>query len=96
MTSSLAISVSDDGLALVPEHDQAASLVPADAACAPQRQFWETEHTRPDFQPSNEAAPELVAATANYLGECMRHPYLPVSEIRARQFARIKELVELA
>ncbi|WP_375787131.1 phenylacetate--CoA ligase family protein [Bradyrhizobium sp. Pha-3] len=97
MTSALAISVSDDGLALVPEHDQAAAtLVPADAASVPQRQFWETEHTRPDFQPSNEAAPELVAATANYLGECMRHPYLPVSEIRARQFARIKELVELA
>ncbi|MDF6623946.1 hypothetical protein NLP77_25530, partial [Escherichia coli] len=84
---------SDDSLALVPEHDQAAaSLVPA----VPQRQFWETEHTRPDFQPSSDAAPELVAATANYLGECMRHPYLPVSEIRARQLARIKELVELA
>ncbi|GAB6996396.1 MAG: hypothetical protein CFE30_29815 [Bradyrhizobium sp. PARBB1] len=93
MTSTLAISTSDDSLALVPEHDQAAaSLVPA----VPQRQFWETEHTRPDFQPSSDAAPELVAATANYLGECMRHPYLPVSEIRARQLARIKELVELA
>ncbi|KIU47198.1 hypothetical protein QU42_08045 [Bradyrhizobium sp. UASWS1016] len=94
MTSTLAISTADDSLALVPEHDQAAaSLVPA---APPQRQFWETEHTRPDFQPSDDAAPELVAATANYLGECMRHPYLPVSEIRARQFARIKELVELA
>ncbi len=89
MTSTLAISTSDDSLALVPEHDQAAaSLVPA--ATVPQRQFWETEHTRPDFQLSDDAAPELVAATANYLGECMRHPYLPVAEIRARQFARTK------
>ena len=26
----------------------------------------------------------------------MAHPYLPVEEIRAQQFARIKELVEMA
>ena len=32
----------------------------------------------------------------NYLGKCMAHPYLPVDEIRAQQFARIKELVEMA
>ena len=63
---------------------------------APLLQFWESEHTRPDFEPSNDYAPKLIAAAKNYLGECLRHPYLPVSEIRAQQFARIKELVELA
>ena len=100
MESPFATHASDNGeLALAPEcDDAAASLVPAQVNDGgPVRlQFWETEHTRPDFQPSNDAAPELVAATESYLGECMRHPYLPVSEIRARQFARIKELVELA
>lgn len=99
MNSLTATRVSAGTDLVVPERDQAAAtLVPAEAndTGATQRQFWETEHTRPDFEPSNEAAPELVAATENYLGECLRHPYLPVSEIRARQFARIKELVELA
>jgi phenylacetate-CoA ligase len=94
-----------DDIALLPKLDQAApsistepcSATQANDVPAPDRlQFWESEHTRPGFQSSNEAAPELVAAAENYLGECMQHPYLPVSEIRARQFARIKELVEMA
>jgi phenylacetate-CoA ligase len=60
-------------------------------------QFWESEHTRPTYKSSDDGTPpELIAAAENYLGECMRNPYLPVSEIRARQVARIKELVALA
>jgi len=95
MESSLAVQVSQDDVASTCDQ---ASLVPAAANdAAPRRlQFWESEHTRPDFEPGGDAAPGLVAATENYLGECMRHPYLPVAEIRARQLARIRELVELA
>ncbi len=64
---------------------------------APERlQFWEAEHTRPGFTTSDEEAPELVAAAENYLGTCMAHPYLPVSQIRDQQLARIKDLVEMA
>jgi phenylacetate-CoA ligase len=59
-------------------------------------QFWESEHTRPDDSPGGDDTPDLVAAAESYLGPCMRHPYLPVAEIRAQQLARIKELVELA
>lgn len=104
--SSVATEAFNGGdLALLPKREQAASssnvgthtvTQAKDASSAGRLQFWESEHTRPGFQCGNEEAPELVAATENYLGECMRHPYLPVSEIRAQQFARIKELVELA
>jgi len=95
--SRLATEASADNVALVPDCDQAVSSACETSHAAPERlQFWESEHTRPDFQPGGEAAPELVAATDNYLGECMRHPYLPVATIRDKQFARIKELVELA
>jgi phenylacetate-CoA ligase len=63
---------------------------------APPLQFWEAEHTRPDFEQGGDSNAELVAATENYLGRCLAHPYLPVAEIRAQQFARIKQLVEMA
>jgi phenylacetate-CoA ligase len=96
----IATQVSNNGdLALVPKRDQAASSSNLESLVtvqAPSLQFWESEHTRPDFPPGNGGASKLVAAAENYLGECLRHPYLPVSEIRTRQFARIKELVELA
>jgi phenylacetate-CoA ligase len=84
--SNIAIKVSNSDLALMPD----------EAPAADRLQFWESDHTRPGFKSGNETDPALVAAADNYLGECMRHPYLPVSEIRAQQFARIKELVELA
>ena len=97
-------SGSDDVALLLQVDDAATSVSPepcgfaqSNTASAPDRlQFWEAEHTRPGFQSSNEDAPELVAAAKNYLGTCMQHPYLPVSDIRAQQFARIKELVEMA
>ena len=40
--------------------------------------------------------PDLINVANNYLEKCMAHPYLPVEEIRAQQFARIKELVKMA
>lgn len=95
--SRLATEASADNVALAPDSDQALSSACETSDAAPDRlQFWESEHTRPDFQPGGEAVPELVAAADNYLGECMRHPYLPVATIRDKQLARIKELVELA
>jgi phenylacetate-CoA ligase len=99
-----ATETSTDDLAVLPKPDEATALsyvdshdatLANDTSGGATLQFWESEHTRPGFQSGNEGTPELVAATESYLGECMRHPYLPVSEIRA-QFARIKELVELA
>src|ERR1700690_429507 len=98
-------AMGSEDLVVLPESDGAAcpidvmdhDAIEADGAPASDRlQFWESEHTRPGFQSGNQEAPELVAAAKNYLGECMRHPYLPVSQIRAQQFARIRELVELA
>ena len=101
--SSIAIETLDSGdLALPPDaagspsHVESHEAKLADDATADRLQFWESEHTRPGFKSSNETDPELVAAADNYLGACLRHPYLPVSEIRAQQLARIKELVELA
>ena len=97
-----ATETSTGNLAVLPELDQATSIAPDDATAthgvtaADTLQFWESEHTRPDFQPDNVGTSDLVEATESYLGKCMRHPYLPVSEIRAQQFARIKELVEMA
>ena len=90
------VSTGDD-LALLDHATSSNSVAPESNMSAPDRlQFWEAEHTRPGFQTGDQESPELVAAAENYLGKCMAHPYLPVSEIRAQQFARIKQLVEMA
>jgi phenylacetate-CoA ligase len=69
----------------------------APTAGAPNRlQFWEAEHTRPEFEQGGEENSDLINVANNYLEKCMAHPYLPVEEIRAQQFARIKELVKMA
>ena len=67
------------------------------APTAPNRlQFWEAEHTRPEFEQGGEENADLINVANSYLDKCMAHPYLPVEEIRAQQFARVKELVEMA
>jgi len=105
MNTASAFETSIDNTDVLSRPDEAAALsyiesdeaTLANVTAAPDTlQFWESEHTRPDFQTGSGGNDELVAATESYLGKCMRHPYLPVSEIRAQQFARIKELVELA
>jgi phenylacetate-CoA ligase len=105
MDTASAFETSIDNADVLPRPDEVAALsyiesdeaTLANGAVAPDTlQFWESEHTRPDFQQGGGGNQELIAATESYLGKCMRHPYLPVPEIRAQQFARIKELVELA
>ena len=59
-------------------------------------EIWESEHTRPTWLRSSGDGPDLVGAAANYLPTALKHPYLPVAEIRSQQLARIRELVELA
>jgi phenylacetate-CoA ligase len=60
-------------------------------------EFWESEHTRPVYRPSNGNSSEVLNNVLDsYYTECMQHPFLPVAEIRKRQLTRIKELVELA
>jgi phenylacetate-CoA ligase len=59
-------------------------------------EIWESEHTRPTWLRSSGEGPDLVGATANYLPTALKHPYLPVAEIRSQQLARMRELVELA
>ena len=67
------------------------------APTAPNRlQFWEAEHTRPEFEQGGEENADLINVANSYLDKCMAHPYLPVAEIRAQQLARMKELVEMA
>jgi phenylacetate-CoA ligase len=75
-----------------------AKNVQASQVQAPRRLvFWESEHTRPpELRISSGAVEELIGATSNYLQVAMKHPYLPVSQIRAQQLARIRQLVELA
>src|ERR1700690_435096 len=69
----------------------------APASAAPNRlQFWEAEHTRPEFEQGGEENADLINVANSYLDTCMAHPYLPVEEIRAQQLARIKELVTMA
>src|SRR5208282_3072100 len=72
--------------------------VQASQVQAPRRLvFWESEHTRPpELRISSGAVEELIGATSNYLQVAMKHPYLPVSQIRAQQLARMRQLVELA
>jgi phenylacetate-CoA ligase len=90
-------SFSND-FAEAPQLDQTAISTGApQTVTAPNRlQFWEAEHTRPDFQQGGEENADLINVANSYLDKCMAHPYLPVEEIRAQQFARIKELVEMA
>ena len=72
------------------------STNPAPAAAPNRLQFWEAEHTRPEFEQGGEENSDLINVANSYLEKCMAHPYLPVEEIRAQQFARIKELVKMA
>jgi phenylacetate-CoA ligase len=75
----------------------APSLVPRQTPPARARfEFWESERTRPDFIGSSDATADLVAAIKGGLDAAIKHPYLQVSEIRAQQFARVRQLVELA
>lgn len=75
----------------------ATSVVQSQTTAARHRlEFWESERTRPDFVGSSDATADLIAATNSSLDTAMKHPYLPVSEIRAQQFARVRQLVELA
>src|ERR1700744_2152261 len=67
------------------------------APTAPNRlQFWEAQNPRPNFEQGGEKNSDLINVANSFLGKCMAHPYLPVEEIRAQQFARVKELVEMA
>ncbi|MGO9234413.1 MAG: phenylacetate--CoA ligase family protein [Methylocella sp.] len=60
-------------------------------------EFWESEHTRPAYSAvSGEMTTNLGDSFDNYIGRCMEHPFLPQTEIKRRQFERIKYLVELA
>jgi phenylacetate-CoA ligase len=59
-------------------------------------EFWESERTRPSYPSGGCDTSVLVAAKENYLNVCMKHPHLPVSEMRAQQLARMQEMVELA
>jgi phenylacetate-CoA ligase len=68
---------------------------PNPAACR-QLEFWESEHTRPEFSGSSDATADLIAAANGALGAALKHPYLPLSEIRTQQLARVRQLVELA
>jgi phenylacetate-CoA ligase len=59
-------------------------------------EIWESDHTRPIWLRSSGEPPDLLAAAANYLPAAMKHPYLPVADIRSQQLARMRQLVELA
>jgi len=58
--------------------------------------FWESESTRPAFKLGSSETAGVVSVAEKYLDVAMKHPYLPVSQIRAQQLARMRELVELA
>jgi phenylacetate-CoA ligase len=69
----------------------------ADEAEAAPLEIWESEHTRPAyFQISGEMTTSLRDSFDQYIGPCMQHPFLPQAQIKQKQFARIKYLVELA
>jgi phenylacetate-CoA ligase len=79
------------GLNIVPD------APPENGAPPAPLQFWESEHTRPTFSTGGSAMPDYFRTGGlAYLNTCMEHPFLPEAEIRQKQFARIKELVELA
>jgi len=63
-------------------------------------EFWESEQTRPVYTSSGSTSDTttkvLEKALDGYLTKCMEHPFLPKAEIKARQLARIQELVDLA
>ncbi len=60
-------------------------------------EIWESEHTRPAyFSVSGEMTTSLSDSFDHYIGTCMQHPFLPQAQIKAKQFARIKYLVEMA
>jgi phenylacetate-CoA ligase len=60
-------------------------------------EFWESEQTRPNFTRRGGEVPEYFrTAGPAYLKTCMEHPFLPEAEMKAKQLARIKQLVELA
>jgi phenylacetate-CoA ligase len=59
-------------------------------------EIWESERTRPNWLRSSGDPPDLLTAAANYLPAAMKHPYLPVADIRSQQLARIRQLIELA
>jgi phenylacetate-CoA ligase len=77
------------------ELNPAAPLTGA-AQTAAALEFWESERTRPSYCSGGCDTSVLVAAKENYLDVCMKHPHLPVSEMRAQQLARMQEMVELA
>src|SRR6185437_7460973 len=58
--------------------------------------YWESEETRPPFVLGASDIDGLSSVAEKYLPAAMKHPYLPVSEIRDLQLARMQELVELA
>lgn len=58
--------------------------------------YWESEETRPPFVLGASDIDGLSSVAEKYLPAAMKHPYLPVSEIRDQQLARMQELVELA
>lgn len=60
-------------------------------------EIWESEHTRPPyFSVSGEMTTSLSESFEAYIGPCMQHPFLPQAQIKQKQFARIKYLVEMA
>src|SRR6266702_450402 len=72
MDTAPAIETSIDDLAILTKPDEAAALnyiesdeaTLANSPVAPDKlQFWESEHTRPDFQTGSGGNDELVAAT---------------------------------
>jgi len=95
----------DGELAELPRLAQQDALQPSAASLVPQPEaapestglvFWESEDTRPPFMLGASGNSGLVEAAQNYLDVCMNHPYLPVSQIRDQQLARMQQLVELA
>ena len=87
-------------LAVRPEPGREAALIKPEqngAAAMPEiLEFWESERTRPSYPRGTGEIEDLAQSMDNYLDVCMAHPYLPVSEIRAQQLARMQQLVELA
>ncbi len=60
-------------------------------------EIWESEHTRPPyFSVSGEMTTSLNEAFDAYIGPCMQHSFLPQAQIKQKQFARIKYLVDMA
>jgi phenylacetate-CoA ligase len=100
-----------DQVALDPpaiESEQAAISIPQDGCGREQGvcghgahhqslEFWESDHTRPAFFRTSDPAPEYFRTEGPaYLKSCMEHPFLAEAQMRQKQFARIKELVEIA